>query len=79
MCACGRASCPSCGLSLSNIAASPQSTATPATYTDTERNYLLTVWGDGTHELALRDEHRRWLSPVRLNPEPVETLAEVPC
>jgi len=51
----------------------------PRTYTDTNRTILLTVYSDGTHELALRDEQRRWLSPVRLNPEPVETLAEVPC
>jgi hypothetical protein len=30
----------------------------PRTYTDTERNYLLTVHDDGTHELAVRDAYR---------------------
>ena len=45
-------------------------------YTDTERNVLLTIWADGTHEVAFRDEHRRWLPPVRLLPEP-KTAAEL--
>ena len=48
----------------------------PVIYTDEARSILLTVWPDGQHEVALRDEHRRWLPPVRLLPEP-KTPAEL--
>ena len=39
-------------------------------YTDAERTVLLTIWADGTHELALRDPvSRSWLPPVALLPD----------
>jgi len=43
-------------------------------FTDTERNYVLTVYADGTKELAQRDAYRRFLPPVTLHPEPVAEL-----
>lgn len=46
----------------------------PAIFTDEARSILLTVWPDGSREVALRDEHRRWLPPVVLVPEPVVDL-----
>lgn len=43
-------------------------------YVNADRTILLTVWADGVHELALRDEHRRWLPPVTLHPESADTF-----
>lgn len=43
-------------------------------YVNADRTILLTVWADGTHDLALRDESRRWGPPITLQPESADAF-----
>lgn len=44
----------------------------PRTFTGTDpsgRDVMVTVWGDGTADLAYRDDSRSWLPPIQLTEE----------